>query len=72
MQGEKLLCVKNCRNKLVHGEISFQEACRDFSQEEIEAIVNQVYDFLHMLIKDYDNFVSRQLVIEVKGTGYNV
>lgn len=61
--GEKLLFVKNCRNKLAHGEVSFQEACRDFSEDDIEKIVKEVLEFLNMLISDYNNFIDRQLVV---------
>lgn len=63
VKGEKLLCVKNCRNKLAHGEESFQEACRDFSEKEMKDIAEEVFSFLEMLLTDYNNFVNRQLII---------
>ena len=63
VSGEKLLVVKNCRNKLAHGEVSFQEACRDFSEDDIKKIIVEVYAFLNMLISSYNNFISRQLIV---------
>ena len=63
VDGKKLVRVKNCRNKLAHGEESFQEVCRDFSEDDIEDIAKEVFAFLDMLISDYNNFIDRQLVI---------
>lgn len=59
--GKNLLRVKSYRNKLAHGEVSFQEACRDCTEVEIRQIVNEVYEYLDMIISDYDNFILRQL-----------
>ncbi len=62
IQGENLLKVKSCRNKLAHGEVSYQEACRDFSEKDIRDIAAEVFQFLEMLITDYNNFINRQLI----------
>lgn len=62
VKGDSLLKVKNCRNKLAHGEVSFQEACRDYSAKELKEFKSEVYDFMKMLIEDYENFIKYQLI----------
>lgn len=61
--GDNLVKIKNCRNWLAHGEISFQEACRNYSENEIHSISNETFAFLDMVLKDYNNFVCRQIII---------
>lgn len=62
IKGEKLLTVKNIRNKLAHGEVNFSVACRDYTIKEIKDIVRSVSKFMVMCIIDYEKFVSLQLV----------
>lgn len=60
--GDNLVKIKNCRNRLAHGEISFQEACRNYTENEIYSISNETFAFLDMVLKDYNNFVCRQII----------
>lgn len=61
--GDSLVKIKNCRNRLAHGEMSFQEACRNYSEREIHSLSNETISFLEMILKDYNNFVCRQILV---------
>ena len=50
--------VRNCRNKLAHGELSFQECCRDFSIQYVEVSKNNTLVYLEQLIDKVDNYIQ--------------
>ena len=54
----EMVKVKVCRNKLAHGEQSFQECCRIFTIQEIEASKNNTLGYLEQLIDKVDNYVQ--------------
>lgn len=54
-----LLKVKNCRNKLAHGETKFRNTCQDITENEIELMVQKVEVYLTEIIDEYENFLNR-------------
>ncbi len=61
---EKLLFVKNQRNKLAHGEISYIEACRDKTLNEIIEYKVSVNDVLNEVIRSAERYIDRRLFLE--------
>lgn len=47
---EKLLIVKNKRNKIAHGEMMFKECCRNMTIRELDEIKKAVFDALSQMI----------------------
>ena len=55
---DEMVKVRDCRNKLAHGEQSFQECCRDFSIQYIEVSKNNALAYLEQLIDKVDNYIQ--------------
>ena len=53
--GGALFTVKNKRNRLAHGNVSFEENGRDFSIQQIIELKNKTYDCLDYFISLIDN-----------------
>jgi MAE_28990/MAE_18760-like HEPN len=47
---DKLLIVKNNRNKIAHGEMMFKECCRNMTIRELDEIKKAVFDALSQMI----------------------
>lgn len=56
---EKLLIVKNIRNKIAHGEEMFKESCRHFTLSDIELIKSATEKVLNDIIHQTENYLSR-------------
>ena len=54
--GEKLLVVKNMRNILAHGDLSFVECGRDYSVADLEKIKKQSFSYLKAILRNIDTF----------------
>ena len=54
--GEKLLVVKNKRNVLAHGDLSFVECGRDYSVADLEKIKKQSFSYLKAILRNIDTF----------------
>lgn len=54
-----LLTVKNCRNKLAHGETKFYNTCQDMTLDEAKKMCNKVKLYLEKLINEYEIFLDR-------------
>ena len=54
----EMLKIRDCRNKLAHGEQSFQECCRDFSIQYMEVSKNNTLEYLEHLIDRVDNYIQ--------------
>ena len=58
--GEKLLLVKNRRNALAHGELSFVECGRDYSVAELGKIKEQSFWYLKSILRNIDRFNAKK------------
>jgi hypothetical protein len=58
--GEKLLVVKNKRNALAHGDLSFVECGRDYSVAELGKIKNQSFWYLKSILRNIDKFNAKK------------
>lgn len=54
-----LLKIKNCRNKLAHGETKFRNTCQDITENDIQSMVQKVGLYLEEVINEYQNFLNR-------------
>lgn len=54
--GEKLLVVKNRRNALAHGEVSFVECGRDYTVAELRVIKDESVLYLRSILRNIDRF----------------
>ncbi len=55
--GAKLVTVKEKRNDLAHGEISFQECGKDYTIQDIIAIKNEVIKYLEEILNNIEQFL---------------
>jgi hypothetical protein len=62
--GDKLLFIKNLRNKLAHGECSFSDACRDITLEEIDDICVDAKKFIDKVIERFSDFVETDKILD--------
>lgn len=49
-----LLYIKETRNKLAHGEISYSQACRDKTLEELHEYIDKAYEYIKQLIGSFE------------------
>ena len=57
---EKLVIVKNKRNKIAHGEVMFKECCRNSTHKELAAIKTAVFDSLNQMILLTDKYFDQK------------
>lgn len=57
-QCSELQTIKNNRNKLAHGEMSFEEIGRDLSVQQIEHYKVKVFDFLEGMISKVEEYLA--------------
>ena len=61
-QGDKYLeKIKEIRNKLAHGELKYSEACRNFTNADIEKYSISVYDYMKRVIDAFCMKYSNKL-----------
>ena len=65
LYGQKIGVIKTLRNKLAHGEITFQDAVRDKTLKEIEDMCEDCIKFLEIVIKSYEDFFTNNIEILV-------
>jgi hypothetical protein len=58
--GEKLLVVKNRRNALAHGDLSFVECGRDYTVAELKEIKMQSFWYLKAILRNIDRFNTKK------------
>ncbi|WP_338812491.1 MAE_28990/MAE_18760 family HEPN-like nuclease [Bernardetia sp. Wsw4-3y2] len=56
----ELLIIKNKRNQLAHGEITFSEAGKDKSIEEMIALKNTVTQYFNSLMNNIKNYIENE------------
>lgn len=61
--GKQIVVIKNLRNKLAHGEITFQDAVKDKTLEEIESMSKDCIKFLEVVISSYEEFYINKIQI---------
>lgn len=57
---QSLLKIKNARNKLAHGEVSFSSLGSLYILREIETLKDDVFECMDLLIKEVDNYISNK------------
>lgn len=65
VSGQKIVYIKNLRNKLAHGEITFQDAVKDKTLKEIEEMCEDCINFLKVVIKSYEDFYINKIEVLV-------
>lgn len=63
--GQKIVFIKNLRNKLAHGEVTFQDAVKDKTLKEIEEMCKDCIKFLEIVIKSYEDFYTNKIEVLV-------
>ena len=56
--------IKTQRNRLAHGNVSFREVGKDFSNKDIVKISKQVFKFLEKIIKLEESFVAKKYYLK--------
>lgn len=56
---ESLLQVKNSRNKLAHGEMTFRKNCQDITLDDLKIICKKVKSYLEKVVDEYEKFLNR-------------
>ena len=56
----KLKLVKDYRNKLAHGEMSFEEVGRYLSFEELQVMLKETFSFMDAMINSVDEFIIKK------------
>jgi hypothetical protein len=57
---EEIKTLKELRNKLAHGEISFQEASNQKSIEYFDNLKSKTFSFLNSFINDVETYISQK------------
>jgi hypothetical protein len=63
--GEKLLEVKDQRNKLAHGHLSFSECGREFTINALKEIKHQTVIFVRSILRNMQTYVNRKQYVAV-------
>lgn len=58
--GEKLFIVKNKRNDLAHGIVSFCDCGKDYAIEDLLEIKKQVINYLRGILKNVDTYIQNK------------
>ena len=58
MRCDELVQVKNCRNKLAHGEVSFEEYGRNYSIQYLQVSKDHTLTYLNDLISNVDKYLT--------------
>lgn len=60
IKSEGLLTIKSHRNDLAHGTKSFSDVGRDYSIEQLEEILQEVVDFLELLLRNVAEYLDNR------------
>ena len=63
---DEMVIIRNCRNKLAHGEESFQECCRNYSIQYLEVNKNNTLDYLDQLIIKVGDYIQTKSYMKPK------
>ena len=58
MRCDELVQVKNCRNKLAHGEVSFEDYGRNYSIQYLQVSKDHTLTYLNDLISNVDKYLT--------------
>ncbi len=58
--GEKLEIIKNHRNELAHGDVSFQEIGKEYTLSEIEEYKKEVIAYLEKIILNIEEYIRNK------------
>lgn len=58
MRCDELVLIKKCRNKLAHGEVSFEDFGRDYSIQYLQVSKERTLTYLDDLISNVDNYLT--------------
>lgn len=61
---EKLLFVKNKRNKIAHGEERFKDSCRDLTNSDLSEIQDAVFKALDSIIAQADFYLQEKKYVK--------
>lgn len=64
---EKLLIVKNLRNKIAHGEVMFKESCRNLTISELDQIRNATVLAMQDAIAKTEHFIEQSRYLKQGG-----
>ena len=56
----ELKTVKESRNKLAHGELSFEEVGRDLSIQQIQEIKDKVFEYMDIIVSTIQNYIEQK------------
>nr|WP_321291739.1 MAE_28990/MAE_18760 family HEPN-like nuclease [uncultured Trichococcus sp.] len=59
-QGSSLITIKEKRNSLAHGNESFIESAKDFSEKDIQKFSNHVFSILEYIMDVVDNYIDNE------------
>jgi hypothetical protein len=63
---ERLLFVKNKRNKIAHGEEAFKDSCRDLTNSDLTEIRDAVFSALSSIVEQADVYLTeKKYVLQV-------
>lgn len=60
-EAKYLLNIKYLRNKLAHGNMTFKEASRNITNEELSIWINAVKTIFLVIILEVENFINKKL-----------
>lgn len=58
--GEKLVSIKNQRNSLAHGDISFKECGKEYTIQEMNKIREEAMCYLAQILQNIENYIVKQ------------
>lgn len=59
-QATELQTIKNLRNKLAHGESTFEEVGRDLSVQQLEHMKNKTFDYMNKVIEKIEQYLQEE------------
>lgn len=63
---EKMLTVKNNRNKLAHGELSYQEVGRNYTDSDLSGYIDAVFNYVTSFKRIIEQYINGEGYLESK------
>lgn len=63
---EKMLTVKNNRNKLAHGELSYQEVGRNYTDSDLSGYIDAVFNYVTSFKRIIEQYINGEGYLENK------
>ncbi|MGL4391885.1 MAG: MAE_28990/MAE_18760 family HEPN-like nuclease [Fusobacteriaceae bacterium] len=70
-QAEKLEIVKNARNNLAHGLVSFSECSSNLTLNDLDKIQNEVFQFIEKIIDGMENYYTKNSYLKKNNSSTN-